>query len=195
MSRTQGDQAGGLAAAAIRPARAADLPALRDFFAGLSMQARYLRFFAPTTPGTALLDVLCGVAGGADAVLATRDAVIIGHAMAADRCGPGGARMTDIGVVVADDWQGQGVGSALVRAVVTRAQARGVTSVSMDVLHANHRALAMILGHWPGVRTRRTRDYETIRIQLPQGQQHRPQVRPARPGTRQSAPMAAAGRV
>jgi GNAT superfamily N-acetyltransferase len=163
------------------------------------MQARYLRFFAPTTPGPALLDLLCGGDGTADAVLAIRDAVIIGHAMAADRSGPGGARMTDIGVVVADAWQGKGVGSALVRALMTRAQARGVTSVTMDVLHGNHRALAMIAGHWPGACTRRTRDYEAILVPVPvpvpHGRQRRPRARPARPGTRQSAPMAAAGRV
>jgi L-amino acid N-acyltransferase YncA len=170
MNRTQGDEADGLAAAAIRPARAADLPALGDFFAGLSLQTRYLRFFAPTTPGPALLELLCGGAGTADAVLATRDAVIIGHAMAADRSEPGGAWMTDIGVVVADAWQGQGVGPALVRALMTRARARGVTSVKMDVLHGNHRALAMIAGIWPAACKRRTRDYETIWVQLGQRQ-------------------------
>jgi ribosomal protein S18 acetylase RimI-like enzyme len=194
MNRTQESQADGLAAAAIRPAHTADLPALRDFFAGLSMQARYLRFFAPTTPGPALLDLLCGGAGTADAVLATRNAVIIGHAMAADRSGPGWTRMTDIGVVVADAWQGQGVGSSLVRALITGARARGVTSVTMDVLHGNHRALAMITGHWPAACTRRTRDYETVCVPLPQVQ-HQPQARPARPGRRQSAPLATAGRV
>ena len=166
MNRTQDDRTDRLAAAAIRSARAADLPELRDFFAGLSLETRYLRFFAPTTPGAALLDVLCGGDGTADVVLATRDGAIIGHAMAADRSAPGGARMTDIGVVVADAWQGQGVGSALVRALTTRAQTRGVTSVTMDVLHGNHRALAMIARQWPAARTRRTRDYETICAQI-----------------------------
>jgi GNAT superfamily N-acetyltransferase len=195
MNRTQGDRADGLAAAAIRPARPADLPALRDFFAGLSMQTRYLRFFAPVTPGPAMLNLLCGGAGTTSAVLATRDAIIIGHAMAADRSGPCGARMTDIGVVVADAWQGQGVGSALVRALITGAQARGVTSVAMDVLHGNHQVLAMIAGHWPAACTRHSRDYDTICAQLPRGRQRQPHIRPARPDARQSAPMAAAGRV
>jgi ribosomal protein S18 acetylase RimI-like enzyme len=183
MNRTQAGQLDDLAAAAIRPACAADLPSLGDFFAGLSMEARYLRFFAPTTPGRALLKVLCGGDGTADAVLATRDAVIVGHAMAADRCGPGGTRTTDIGVVVADAWQGKGVGSALVRAVITRAQARGVSSVTMDVLHGNHRALAMIAGIWPSACKRRTRDYETIWVQLGQRQ--------APAGRRERAPGAA----
>ncbi len=78
--------------------------------------------------------------------------------------------MTDIGVVVADAWQGQGVGSALVRALITRAQARGVTSIEMDVLPSNHRVLAMIKGHWPAARTGHSGDYNTICAQLP----HRP---------------------
>jgi ribosomal protein S18 acetylase RimI-like enzyme len=185
----------GRTAATIRPARTADLPALADFFAGLSLEARYLRFFAPTTPNPDLLNVLCGNAGAIDAVLAARDAAIIGHAMAADRFGPGGARETDIGVVVADDWQGQGVGSALVRAVLTRAQARGVTSVTMEVLHGNHRVLTMIADHWPAARTHRARDFEIIRVQLPPGQDDQPRERPAPLGTRQSAPLAIAGRV
>jgi GNAT superfamily N-acetyltransferase len=103
--------------------------------------------------------------------------------MAADRSGPGGARMTDIGVVVADAWQGQGAGPALVRALMTRARARGVTSVTMDVLHGNHRALAMIAGIWPSACKRRTRDYETIWVQLGQRQ--------APAGRRERAPGAA----
>jgi ribosomal protein S18 acetylase RimI-like enzyme len=156
MNRTQGAKAGGLAAAAIRPARSADLPALRDFFAALSPQTRYLRFFAPVTPSPALLHLLSG------AVVATRGAIIIGHAMAADRGRPCDSRMTDIGVVVADTWQGQGVGSALVRALITSAQARGVTSVEMDVLPSNHQVLAMIKGHWPAARIGHSRDYNTI---------------------------------
>jgi len=195
MNRTQGAKAGGLAAAAIRPARPVDLPALRDFFAALSPQTRYLRFFAPVTPGPALLHLLSGGAGATDAMVATRGTIIIGHAMAVDRGRPGDFRMTDIGVVVADAWQGRGVGSALVRALVTSAQARGVTSVAMDVLPGNHRVLAMIKDHWPEARTGHSRDYDTICVRLPHSQQHQPYVPPTRPGTRHSAPTATPGRV
>jgi GNAT superfamily N-acetyltransferase len=188
MNRTQVIQPDGLAAVAIRSACTADLPALREFFAGLSMEARYLRFFAPVTPGADLLSRLSGGADGTAAVLATRDAMIIGHAMAGDRSGPCGARTTDIGVVVADAWQGQGVGSALVRTLITGAQARGVTSVTMDVLHGNDRVLAMIAAHWPGAHSRYSRDFDAVCVQVPRGRQHQPQVPSARSGTRQSAP-------
>jgi ribosomal protein S18 acetylase RimI-like enzyme len=191
MSRTQ---LNGLVAA-IRPARPADLPALGDFFTGLSVQARYLRFFSPITPGPSLLSLLCGGDATTDALLATRDGVIIGHGMAADVPGPCEARTTDIGVVVADAWQHQGVGSALVRALITGAQVRGVTSVTMDVMHGNDPALAMIKGHWPAARTRRSRDCNTLCIQLADVEQNQRQVLPAHSDARRSAPMATAGRV
>ena len=189
MSRTQADRL----VAAIRPARAADLPALGDFFAGLSVQARYLRFFSPISVGPSLLSLLCGGEGATDALLATHDDVIIGHGLAADVAGPCGAGTTDVGVVVGDAWQHRGVGSALVRALITGAQVRGVTSVTMDVMHGNDRALAMIKGHWPIARTRRSRDCNTLCIELADDQQHQSKELP-RPGTRQPAPLAAAGR-
>jgi len=193
MSRTQSSgvtgaaRTGGRAAQVIRAARPDDLAALSDFFAGLSARTRYLRFFAPVTPGAVMLGLLSGgpgASGKADAVVAVRDGVIIGHAMAVDRAvpdgdpvgprcpgGSGGASgaaptVTDIGVVVADAWQGRGVGSALTRALITRARARGVASAVMDVLHGNRQVLAMIATHWPAARVIRSRDCTTISCPL-----------------------------
>ena len=156
-------------AVTIRPPDPADLAALTGFLAGLSTRTRVQRFFAPVRPTPALVRSACGQggpAGRADVLLATHGGVIIGHAMAADR-GPAGESLTEIGVVVADAWQGQGVGSALVRALLGRAQARGVTSLSMDVLPGNNQVLAMIAGHWAAARTRRDADCVTIQVALP----------------------------
>jgi GNAT superfamily N-acetyltransferase len=175
--RTQNGWPGGLAAAAIRPAHPGDLAALGDFFADLSVQTRYLRFFGPVTPGQAMLRQLCGLADTIDAVVAVRGGVIVGHAMAVDRSGPRGTRVTDIGVVVADAWQGRGLGSALMRALVTGARARGVTLLEMDVLDGNRKVLDMITSHWPAARIGRTGDGVSIRIQLPQPQRQRPGTR------------------
>jgi ribosomal protein S18 acetylase RimI-like enzyme len=158
----------GRATAAIRPASPADLAALGDFFAGLSVQTRYLRFFGPAIPGAALLRSLAGCADTIDAVVAVRGGVIVGHAMAVDRFDPPGTRVTDIGVVVADDWQGRGLGSALTRAVVTGAQARGVALLEMDVLDHNRQVLNMITSHWPTARVERSPDCVSIRIGLAQ---------------------------
>jgi GNAT superfamily N-acetyltransferase len=186
-------------AATIRPPESADLAPLTVFFAGLSIGTRVLRFFAPVRPTAALVRLACGFAGraggetrtgrtfGTDALIAVHGGDIIGHAMAVDRPAeaaagrpvPPAGPVTEIGVVVADAWQGRGVGSDLVRALISRAQARGVTSLSMDVLPANQRVLAIIAAHWPGVRTRRSADCVTVQVALP-----RPSSPARRPITR-----------
>jgi GNAT superfamily N-acetyltransferase len=168
VERTQTGWISGRVAAAIRPAHLADLAALSHFFAGLSVQTRHLRFFGPVNPGPALLRSLSGCADTIDAVVAVRGGVIVGHAMAADRVDPRGTRVADVGLVVADEWQGRGVGSALMRALLTGAQARGVTLLEMDVLDGNRRVLDMITSHWPAARLERSRDCVSIRIRLPQ---------------------------
>ena len=210
MNRTQGGHSPARVSATIRRPDPADLAALTCFFAGLSMQTRVQRFFAPVWPTAALIRQICGWAGGGrpggdrrvdgsnarsrvgytDALVATIGGVMIGHAMAADgpadspagssagpsadssagsSAGPSPAPrglVTEFGVVVADAWQGQGVGSALVRALISRAQARGVTSLSMEVLPGNRDVLAMIAGHWPAARTHRGVDSVTIQAGL-----------------------------
>ena len=176
MKGTQNGWPGGRAAALIRPARPDDLAALSDFFAQLSTQTRYLRFFGPVMPSQALLRQLCGLADTIDAVVAVRGGVIVGHAMAVDRTSHQGARVTDIGVVVADAWQGRGLGSALVRALVTGARVRGVKVMEMDVLDGNRHVLDMITSHWPAARIGHTRDSVSIRIQLPQQQRQQPET-------------------
>ncbi len=171
--------------AAIRPVHPADLPALGGFFEDLSVESRYLRFFAPIRPTGSLLHLLSGGPAHVDAVVAVADGVIVGHAMATDRTeaqtfeDPCGARVTDIGVVVADAWQRRGVGAALMRALITRAQARGVTSLAMDVLPGNRRVLALIISHWPEAVIRHSPDGLDIRIPLPRFQLPQPQGRTA----------------
>ena len=172
MNRTQASGSGwayGRAAVAIRQVHPEqDLPALGDFFTGLSTHTRYLRFFGPVRPSAALLRTLAGCAGNVDALVAVRGGVIVGHAMAVDRADPRGTRVTDIGVVVDDAWQGRGVGAALMRAIVTGAQARGVSVLEMDVLDGNRQVLAMVTGHWPAARIEHTPDGLAIRVRLPQ---------------------------
>ena len=169
MKRTQGPGwVGGRAAVAIRQARTDDMTALGEFFAGLSAHTRYLRFFGPVTPRADLLRTLAGVPDNVDALVAVRGGAIVGHALAVDRTETNGTQVTDIGLVVGDGWQSQGVGSALMRGLVTGAQARGVTSLEMDVLGINYRVLAMITGHWPAACVDRTSDGLYIRVQLPQ---------------------------
>src|SRR5215472_6328668 len=95
---------------AIRRPRSSDCEPIREFLTGLSPRARYLRFFsgAPPTSG-AMLRILTGGSPRTDVlVAATGDGMIIGHAMAGDRAGPGGTLLTEIGVVV---WMTTGAGA------------------------------------------------------------------------------------
>ena len=191
VNRTQLGRADGRATAAIRPVCPADLAALGGFFAGLSVESRYLRFFAPVTPTHGLLHLLSGGPANVDAIIAVTGGVIVGHAMAADGPGdPCGARMTDVGVVVADAWQRRGVGAALMRALVARAQARSVTSLAMDVLPGNRQVLAMVVGHWPDAAIDRSPDGLDIRVPLRLYQPPRTQPWPA---SEQVRPLVALG--
>jgi GNAT superfamily N-acetyltransferase len=178
------------------PADLADLAALTGFFDGLSTRTRVQRFFAPVRPTPAMVRLACGLArhasqngharqdsqaAQADVLVATHGGVIVGHAMAADDAPvPLDGLVTEIGVVVADAWQGQGVGAALVRALVSRAQARGVTAIRMDVLPGNRDVLAMIDGHWTAARTHRSADCVTLQVALPPAAQAHPHPAAAR---------------
>ena len=202
-ARAGGARAGGARAGfTVRRASLADLPALDDFFADLSVQSRYLRFFGPLRPNPVLLRMLCGEPADVDAVVAVRDGVIIGHAMAADAAPPPAPRgpdatrdrggqdrppAKDIGIVVADAWQGQGVGAALMRTLIAAIQARGVTTLAMDVLEGNRKVLAMISAHWPATRAGRSRDCVTVEVRLPPP---RPRQLPATAGSRRAASTA-----
>ena len=133
----------------IRTASAADCEAIKSFVVGLSLRARFLRFFTPASPPTpAVLRGLCGGGRTTDVLVATVGGAVIGHAMAADAVAPDGGRVADIGLVVADRWQHRGVGSDLFGRVIARAAARGVRGLEMDVLPENRTMLAMISRRW-----------------------------------------------
>jgi GNAT superfamily N-acetyltransferase len=168
-----------------RSASAADCEALRWFAAGLSLRTRFLRFFSPAAPlSSAVLRAMCGAGGTTDVLVATHGGVIIGHAMAVDSVTAGGCRVTDIGVVIADHWQSQGVGSEIMGRLVARAAARGVRVLVMDVLPENRPMLAMISRRWADAQYEFGADSVTVRVYLSDA--------PAAKGTgRAAAPRAA----
>jgi GNAT superfamily N-acetyltransferase len=185
VNRTQVDgtvcAAGAAASADIRPVRGSDREAIRDFLAGLSLRTRYLRFFGAIDADTpAMVRLLAGSdpagrpAGGdgtgrgyVDALVATEDGTIVGHGMASDGRDPSGARVSEMGVVVADAWQGKGVGTTLTRALAARARARGAAVIVMDVLAENRDMLGVIARNFPAARRDRSGPYVSIRVPLP----------------------------
>jgi GNAT superfamily N-acetyltransferase len=150
-----------------RPVAAADCEAIRSFVAGFSPRTRFLRFFSPATPpSSAVLRSLCGGGRTTDALIATQGGAVIAHAMAADSTGPDGGRITDIGLVVADRWQHRGIGSEMLARLVTRAVARGVHVLVMDVLPDNRPMLTMISHRWPGAGYEYAAGSVTVRVRL-----------------------------
>jgi GNAT superfamily N-acetyltransferase len=153
----------------IRAASAADCEAIKSFVIGLSLRSRFLRFFSPVAPpSSTVLRGMCGAGRGTDALVATENGVIIGHAMAADVIGPDGCRVTDIGLVVTDRWQNRGIGSEMLSRVIARAAARGVSGLVMEVLPENRRMLAMITRRWADAGYEFGGGSVTVRVRLPE---------------------------
>ncbi|MFG1962176.1 GNAT family N-acetyltransferase [Nonomuraea sp. NPDC049028] len=130
----------------IRPARPDDAERLRRFLARLSLHTQTLRFFTGIgTPAASMVRVLIALDDHRDALVATLDGEIIGHAMSYR----GGAADVEIAVVVADEWQGKGLGPYLIDVLLFRVAVRGAKTVGMDVLGENRRVLRMIRRLWP----------------------------------------------
>jgi GNAT superfamily N-acetyltransferase len=156
--------------ALIREARPDDAGRIREFVCGLSPKSQYLRFFATVAPpSSGLLRVLCG-GTGADILLVTDDrGTVIAHAMAADTPVSGGLA-SNIGLVVADPWQQQGLGTLLLSTLIGRASRRGIGSLVLDVLPSNDRMLGIIARRWPDAPRQRTRDAIIISPAISPGQ-------------------------
>jgi GNAT superfamily N-acetyltransferase len=142
------------------------------FLTALSLRTRYLRFFAgvlPVTPAFLARMTGCATARGdaVDALVVTGDGTVIGHGMATDTRDDAGLPVTELAVVVADEHRGRGAGSALIRALTARAQARGATTLLLDVLAENRVMLDLLAHYFPVARYNRTGPYVAVRVSLP----------------------------
>ena len=137
----------------VREGGPADESKIRAFAAGLSAPTRYLRFFtaiSPASPG--LLRVLTGGTPGSDILVITdQHGAVVGHGMAADITADGRPGV-DLGLVIADAWQGQGLGTVLLELLAQRAASRGARALAVEVLPGNSRMLALFSRHWPSAR-------------------------------------------
>jgi ribosomal protein S18 acetylase RimI-like enzyme len=175
----------------IRAASEADCEAVKTFVMGLSLRARFLRFFSPVaSPSGAVLRRMCGVSRDTDALVATESGVIVGHAMAVDATEPDGSRVADIGLVVTDRWQNRGIGSKMLSRVIARAAARGVSGLVMEVLPENRRMLAMITSRWGDAGFEFGGGSVTVRVRLP-GAPEATDGRPGKEGRRDTSVQAA----
>lgn len=128
----------------LRALQPADAARVQEFVRGLSRRSRFERFFAPvaelspaqlfritSSPGLSLAAVV-----GNGVIIGLAEYVRVRHDEA------------EFAVVVADDWQGQGLGEQLLKALLKHAGRAGVERVA-GVTHLDNRpmrALARKLG-------------------------------------------------
>jgi len=131
----------------LRAARAADQPGMRAFIDGLSRESRYFRFL---TGGNVADEIIKGFVShgqgrdvalvvtssdadtGAETIVANAEYVVNDEDIA------------ELAVVVADDWQGQGLGRRLIQRLQQLARASRLRGMRGDVLSENRRMLAIM---------------------------------------------------
>ena len=124
----------------IRPVVPEDLDAIEEFLVNLSLESRIFRFFS----GGASTHVAARMAVDVDrhrtyGIVALVDGEIVGHAMY-------GLRRPDsveVGLEVADEWQGHGVGTAMLAALASAALENGFEHVEAVVMPENRRMLGV----------------------------------------------------
>jgi acetyltransferase len=153
----------------VRTAGPEDAATIREFITGLSVETQYLRFFTVVSPPSGgILRVLAGGPRADILIITDEHGAVIGHGMAVDADHEDRV-CADIGLVIADSWQGQGLGTVLLQALVERAFRRGVSALLLEVLPGNNRMLGIISRHWPDAERRRTADAISVTVRIAEG--------------------------
>lgn len=119
----------------VRPVRPEDRQLLINFLGNLSSETIYLRFFQDIKPKEEV-DKLIPEAGQC-ALLVLRDESVIGHGISTN----GLSGNADIAVVVADAYQGKGIGTILLGQLAQNAVAEGISVIETKVVPENARIL------------------------------------------------------
>jgi GNAT superfamily N-acetyltransferase len=146
---------------AIRPASAADEPALRSFLEGLCPEARRLRFFT----GAADLACAAHIAAVTDkrhyGLLAHDElGVLVGHATFVQLDGA----HAEVAVEVADHLHGRGLGTVLIERLAAVAERRGITYFVAEVLCENRAMLDVFREGFDGRVVRREGPEERVEL-------------------------------
>ncbi len=126
-----------------------DLTAIADTYRGLSAQSLYQRFFTLLPDPTPFVARQLAQVDHFDhesfVVLDGGDVVAVAQW---DRSG-GRPGVAEIAVTVADDWQHQGLGRALVRALAGSAHRLGIETLEASVLTENRAAVGLAASQQP----------------------------------------------
>lgn len=150
----------------VRPLQLSDRAGLAAAVHRLSPETRYLRFATPKPHLTEReLDYLLDVDHHPrEALLAVDPRTGRGVAVVRYVEVPGVPDVVEIAATVADDWQGRGLGRALLAQLTERAHDEGYSALRASVLGSNQRSIAMLLraGFTPRAGSALLREYELL---------------------------------
>lgn len=131
----------------VRPLERGDREGLAAGVRQLSDQTRYLRFATAKPRLTNReLDFLIDVDHHRhEAIVAIDPTTARGVAVVRYVQVPGEPAVAEIAATVTDEWQGRGLGSALLVQLAARARDEGYSTFRATVLASNHRSIAMLL--------------------------------------------------
>jgi RimJ/RimL family protein N-acetyltransferase len=162
----------------VRPLERADREGLTAAISRLSDQTRYLRFATAKPRLTKQeLDFLVDVDHHRhEAIVAIdpttgRGVAAVGYVQVPDE-----PDVAEIAATVTDDWQGRGLGTALLVQLAARAREEGCAAFRASVLASNHRSIAMLLaaGFAPLPSSGVLREYELALALPPAGVRTQP---------------------
>jgi len=127
-----------------------DAMAVRGLFDRVSAESLYRRFFSPISRPDPFTSSLLRVDQlEREAVAAIEDGEVVGVAQYSRRPG---AEYAEMAILVADDWQRQGLGTRMIAALSQTAVGHGVKAFAVDVQGDNYGAHRLLRRVAPGLR-------------------------------------------
>jgi GNAT superfamily N-acetyltransferase len=176
----------------VRPLKRGDREGLAAAVTRLSDQTRYLRFATGKPRLTKReLDFLVDIDHHRhEAIVAIDPSTGRGVGIVRYIEVAGEPDVAEVAATVTDDWQGRGLGTALLAQLAARARDEGYSAFRASVLASNQRVIAMLLaaGFAPFPSGAGLREYELALAQPPAGARRPPTV-PSRPNRRSLLPQ------
>ena len=128
-------------AVVVRPAQEEDLPAILDLLEAVAAEGRWLGTEAPVDRAARMEVLAARVAGGTRAVhyVAVSEGEMVGQLSMELQA----SNVAELGMLVAREWRGRGIGTALVEAGLQWARAAGSHKVTLQMWPHNDAARAL----------------------------------------------------
>ena len=154
--------------ATLRPSRAGDAAALKQFFRSLSPESRRRRFFTPSEPSDALIDRLCDSSDPARALTLLAIRIVDGEArpVAVGSYLSEGPTVAEVAFAVDDRFHGRGLGTVLLERLAASAIAHGFRRFEATTLAENAAMLEVFRESGFEVRSRPESGTIAVRLSL-----------------------------